>query len=852
MSLKRFFNFLEADDEKGKKKINAKKGGKEETHQVGDEIEKDEGGKEKEKTQEVYMVKNEGKEEEKQKEVLQNKGQEEVLGENKEGNRNQRDKSTLNRSDSDMKKRKKNVNIDISETDALKDESKEDDMFDDKKAEGRSDIIESNTLPSDEMLQKDIRESNVEVMNNCEVKKYKQDDVTSLCEGIQNEEGLNECSEERTQGGGRNYLEKEETDSKVNGKEHDEKNVPSTREHNNVGNNVEKEKKDKEGGSEIQGVTPIVESSSHNKALKNDDKESSNNNILDINGKQLIGSKGNSSDKQVTNGKNLSSYDYTKNKEDYMYNYENSYYNVCANNSGGGNGSGSGSGSGSGNANSNANVDNHANYPYYYNQYYNNMAPPNPFNNNVPIRNNNYNSINDVQKTRKDYVNEKNNLGNEYNMNDNIAPGGVGHFGGAYMPQAMNNYYNMYNYNYVNNSMGNMGNMGSMTNMGNMTNMTNMNSVNYNYYYNMYDYNRGMETDVRPYGYCSLIDKSIELMKKSDKVKEMLKNPARLQVTQEELNKIDYTEGNEQYNIWFGKYVTDKYDKGSKGTNISRFVAKYKCNPLTDTGYTKADKTYTSKQFFCIYFARGCCAYGHNCLYRHRIPNENDEIEFEGSMDIFGREKFSSFKDDMTGVGSFNSDCRTLFIGSLHIKHFNEVHLIEKILYDEFINFGNIDYVRFIPNKNIAFVQFTNRVNAEFAKVAMSDQPIENHSTALTIKWAFELKNQPSHFFNYYNNPYIYNENFVISSTWEQYMAQQHYAGNPMFPDYNNNMGGVGSMHNTGNFGGFNNFGSINSFSSANSGGNASLSAHYKKINDRHNNLNKSLNKIDHMFDTQN
>ncbi|GAW81407.1 RNA-binding protein [Plasmodium gonderi] len=412
--------------------------------------------------------------------------------------------------------------------------------------------------------------------------------------------------------------------------------------------------------------------------------------------------------------------------------------------------------------------------------------------------------VKEGQIESKENMQNKSNVQIPYNSvnGERFLTNGMNNASNVYLPNGvhMNSYYDMYNYGYSSGvrgsspmstgiaDSGNVSSVGGMINLGNTTNLSNTNyNNNYYYYYSMYDdYNIGMEEDMmKAYGYCSILNKSIELMKKSDKVKEILKRPAKLQVTQEELNKVEYTEGSDQYNIWFGKYVIDKYDKSFKGPSNStisssgcpsgtqRFVAKYKCKPSRDSGYTKADKNLTSKQFFCIYFARGCCAYGHNCLYRHRIPNENDEIQFETTVDIFGREKFSTFKEDMTGVGNFNSDCRTLFIGSLHIDNFNEVPLIEKILYDEFSNFGNIDYVRFIPYKNIAFVQYTNRVNAEFAKVAMADQPIENHSTALTIKWAFELRSTPHHSFQYYTNPYVYNQSPLVSSTWQEYVTQQ-------------------------------------------------------------------------------
>ncbi|KNG77811.1 cell cycle control protein cwf2 [Plasmodium falciparum IGH-CR14] len=491
----------------------------------------------------------------------------------------------------------------------------------------------------------------------------------------------------------------------------------------------------------------------------------------------------------------------------------------------------------------NMSVENYMGYPYYYSQYYNvgphqsNAISIDP---NKEKQLNNNSNVSDGGKMKTDLFSPGNNYDKDINTDENnknmsILGNNVSNY---YMNNPINNYYNMYNYNYMN----------GMNNVNTLNTINPINPINpmtYNYYYDnigMYDNNKMVDENVL--NYCSILDKSIELMKKSDKVKEILKTPARLQITQEELNKIEYTEGSEQYNIWFGKYVTDRYDKSVKGSSTPRFVAKYKCNPTKDSGYTKADKSYTSKQYFCIYFARGCCAYGHNCLYKHRIPNENDELEFEASVDIFGREKFNTFKDDMTGVGTFNNDCRTLFIGSIFINNINQVPVIEKILYEEFLPFGNIEYVRYIPNKNIAFIQFTNRVNAEFAKIAMSDQPIENYSTALTIKWAFEIKNQPHNLIQYYNNPFIYgNTNQVISSTWENYLMQQQYGNHPMYANMNH-------MYNNTNIYPLDNNNNINS----NVGvlPNTSLSEHQKKINDRSANLNNSLNKIDQMFDIQN
>jgi hypothetical protein len=92
--------------------------------------------------------------------------------------------------------------------------------------------------------------------------------------------------------------------------------------------------------------------------------------------------------------------------------------------------------------------------------------------------------------------------------------------------------------------------------------------------------------------------------------------------------------------------------------------ALHKCDPERDSGYTKADNMdKTGNAFFCVYFSRGCCSEGKNCRYYHRIPIHDDCIGQKDNLkDIFGRTRHGSHKDDMTGIGSFNKECRTIFI----------------------------------------------------------------------------------------------------------------------------------------------------------------------------------------------
>ena len=88
----------------------------------------------------------------------------------------------------------------------------------------------------------------------------------------------------------------------------------------------------------------------------------------------------------------------------------------------------------------------------------------------------------------------------------------------------------------------------------------------------------------------------------------------------------------------------------------------------------------------------------------------------------------------MGGVGAFDQDCRSLYVGNLSM-----FENIEEILWKEFGEWGTPEVVDFflilfarfklcfqhinvIRRLNIGFIRFHNRLNAEFAKVAMMDQ----------------------------------------------------------------------------------------------------------------------------------
>ncbi|OII73395.1 cell cycle control CWC2-related protein [Cryptosporidium ubiquitum] len=221
---------------------------------------------------------------------------------------------------------------------------------------------------------------------------------------------------------------------------------------------------------------------------------------------------------------------------------------------------------------------------------------------------------------------------------------------------------------------------------------------------------------------------------------EELKRPARAQSDGSLQSNLAYKEGGELYNIWYGKYQFD-YDKRGK------LASKTKCVPEKDSGWTKADQDPSTKSHFCLYFAKGACVNGSKCKYFHRIPTEEDDALVSPMYDVFGRERHAQHKDDMTGTGSFNKECRTIFVGDLYINRSKTNYLegVNKVIKREFSVWGPVDYIRVIPSKNIAFIRYFLRSSAEFAKAAMENQIIfKGQTEPITVRWAYDDPNPTS------------------------------------------------------------------------------------------------------------
>ncbi|CAH7674788.1 hypothetical protein BY996DRAFT_4585019 [Phakopsora pachyrhizi] len=212
--------------------------------------------------------------------------------------------------------------------------------------------------------------------------------------------------------------------------------------------------------------------------------------------------------------------------------------------------------------------------------------------------------------------------------------------------------------------------------------------------------------------------------------KKVKRRPARKQVTHEEAAAIKKQpeQSSQTYNIWYNKWAGgDRLDSINQ-----KEKSKTRCKISTDAGYTRADGG--NNQYCCLYFARGCCPYGSDCTYLHRLPNPSSLLA-DSSLDVFGREKHSNYRDDMGGVGSFSRMNRTLYIGRL-----KEVSNIEHLLEAHFQEWGEIERVRVLNGRGCGFVTYVSELGAQFAKEAMMCQSIVDEEI-LNVRWATEDPN---------------------------------------------------------------------------------------------------------------
>src|SRR5271154_3129246 len=168
--------------------------------------------------------------------------------------------------------------------------------------------------------------------------------------------------------------------------------------------------------------------------------------------------------------------------------------------------------------------------------------------------------------------------------------------------------------------------------------------------------------------------------------------------------------------IWYNKWAGgDREDSYSKSVTLlvpssvlvfiaplsfvfSKVKSQTRCNIKRDAGLTRANST--GMKYICLFFARGCCPYGWECEYLHCLPDPESTLP-DSAKDCFARDKFADYRDDMGGVGSFNRQNRTLYIGRVHV-----TDDIEEIAARHFMEWGEIERIRVLTSRGVAFVTY--------------------------------------------------------------------------------------------------------------------------------------------------
>jgi len=173
-----------------------------------------------------------------------------------------------------------------------------------------------------------------------------------------------------------------------------------------------------------------------------------------------------------------------------------------------------------------------------------------------------------------------------------------------------------------------------------------------------------------------------------------------------------------EYNIWSHKQI---------GRREERQPAKTRVNVARDCGRTAGNDNPAA--YICLPFAKGSCHKGPDCRFLHRVPFAADLRRLSQTEDIFGRERHEKNRSDMSGVGTWSKDQRTLYVGRL------APSTTDQAVRKAFAEFGLLESARVFAGRGFAFVTYRHRGSTEFALQAMMDQPL-GEAKMINVRWA--------------------------------------------------------------------------------------------------------------------
>ncbi|KAF8176724.1 hypothetical protein K438DRAFT_2022546 [Mycena galopus ATCC 62051] len=214
--------------------------------------------------------------------------------------------------------------------------------------------------------------------------------------------------------------------------------------------------------------------------------------------------------------------------------------------------------------------------------------------------------------------------------------------------------------------------------------------------------------------------------------------PARKQVKPGDVVKTEAPQTGKEYNIWYNKWAGgDREDSYS-----NKVKSQTRCNIKRDSGLTRANVT--GIKYTCLYFAAAAAHTAGSASTCTCCPiRTTSSRQLQG---LFRADKFSDYRDDMGGVGSFNRMNRTLYIG--RIKETGNGLETEEVVMRHFKEWGQIEHddsetgwaVKVLQYRSVAFVTYVSELHAQFAKEAMACQSMDNDEI-LNVRWATEDPN---------------------------------------------------------------------------------------------------------------
>lgn len=85
-------------------------------------------------------------------------------------------------------------------------------------------------------------------------------------------------------------------------------------------------------------------------------------------------------------------------------------------------------------------------------------------------------------------------------------------------------------------------------------------------------------------------------------------------------------------------------------------------------------------------------------------------------IDCFGRSLHAKYKDDGSGIGSFQGTCSTLKVSDFNLPKLGlSQSQLSKMLYDMFEPWGEIVDIHLNAGKCLGYVKYRNKLNAQFA-----------------------------------------------------------------------------------------------------------------------------------------